>query len=79
MLPRVLTRCLKLVKLMIKQVLSKQSAKAACLDAKSFYLNTPMDEPEHVRILNSFVVNRSGAFLKKRVSVGNVCAAKCAQ
>ena len=41
---------LELVKLMINSVLSKRGAKAVCYDIKNFYLDTPMDEPEYVRI-----------------------------
>ena len=41
---------LELVKLMINSVLSKRGAKAVCFDIKNFYLDTPMDEPEYVRI-----------------------------
>jgi hypothetical protein len=44
------TGCLELVKLMINSVLSKRGAKAVCFDIKNFYLDTPMDEPEYVRI-----------------------------
>ena len=35
---------------MINSVLLEQGAKAACIDTKHFYLDTPMDEPEYVQI-----------------------------
>ena len=41
---------LELVKLMINSVLSRRGAKAACFDIKNLYLDTPMDEPEYMRI-----------------------------
>lgn len=44
------TGSLDLVKLMINSVLSRPGAKFACFDVKNFYLDTPMDRPEYVRI-----------------------------
>ncbi len=44
------TGSLELVKLMINSVLSRPGAKFACFDVKNFYLDTPMDRPEYVRI-----------------------------
>ena len=41
---------LELVKIRINSVLSKQGMKVACFDIKNFYLDTPTDEPEYVRI-----------------------------
>ena len=44
------TGSLELVKLMINSVLSRKGAKFCIFDAKNFYLDTPMDRPEYVRI-----------------------------
>ena len=44
------TASLDLVKLIINSVLSRRNAKFACFDIKPFYLVTPMDRPEYVRI-----------------------------
>ena len=44
------TADLTLFKLMINSVLSRPGAKFACFDAANFYLQTPMDRPEYVRI-----------------------------
>ena len=44
------TADLTLIKLMINSVLSRPGARFACFDAANFYLQTPMDRPEYVRI-----------------------------
>lgn len=44
------TGSLDLVKLMINSVLSRTGARMACFDVKNFYLDTPMERPEYVRI-----------------------------
>ena len=44
------TASIDLVKLTINSVLSRRNAKFACFDIKNFYLMTPMDHPECVRI-----------------------------
>jgi len=45
------TGSLELVKLMINSVLSRENARFAAFDVKNFYLDTPMKEPEYVRVL----------------------------
>jgi hypothetical protein len=37
-------------KILVNSVLSTPNAKMCCADVKNFYLNTPMDEPEFMRI-----------------------------
>ena len=44
------TGSLELVKLMINSVLSQQNARFAAFDIKNFYLDTPMENPEYVRV-----------------------------
>ena len=44
------TASLELVKLIINSVLSCHGAKFACFDVKKFYLETPMDRSEFVKI-----------------------------
>ena len=44
------TGSLELVKLMVNSVLSRPGAKFACFDVKNFYLDTPLDRPEYVKI-----------------------------
>ena len=44
------TRSLELVKLLLNSVLSTKDAKFACFDISNFYLGTPLDRPEYVRI-----------------------------
>jgi hypothetical protein len=44
------TGSLELVKLQLNSVLSTDDARFACYDLKNFYLGTPMDRPEYVRI-----------------------------
>ena len=44
------TGSVELVKMMIKSVLSRQNAKFAAFDVKNFYLDTPMGNPEYVRV-----------------------------
>ena len=44
------TGSLNLVKLMINSVLSCLNERFVCFDAKNFYLQTPMDRSEYVRI-----------------------------
>ena len=41
---------LELFKLMINIVLSRAGAKYVCFDTENFYLSTPLDRPEYVRI-----------------------------
>ena len=44
------TGSLELVKLVLNSVLSTRDGKFACFDLKNFYLGTPLDRPEYVRI-----------------------------
>jgi len=44
------TASLELIKLMINSVISRKGARFACIDIKNFYLDTPMEDPEYVRI-----------------------------
>ena len=44
------TGSLELVKMIINSVLSRHNARFICFDAAKFYLQTPMYNPEHVRI-----------------------------
>jgi hypothetical protein len=44
------TGSLELVKLMLNDVLSTPQARSACYDISNFYLGTPLDRPEFVRI-----------------------------
>ena len=44
------TGSLETVKLVINSVLSRPNAKFACYDISNFYLGTPLDRPEYVRI-----------------------------
>ena len=44
------TGSLEVVKLLINSVTSRPGAKFACFDIKNFYLGTPLDRPEYVRI-----------------------------
>jgi hypothetical protein len=44
------TASLELVKLMLNSVVSRRGAKFACFDVSNFYLGTPLDRPEYVRI-----------------------------
>ena len=44
------TAGLDIVKLIINSVLSRGNAKFSCFDIANFYLMTPMDRPEYVRI-----------------------------
>ena len=44
------TAGLDLVKLIINSVLSRRNAKFACFDIANFYLMTPLDRPEYMRI-----------------------------
>ena len=44
------TGSLNLVKLMINSVMSCRNLRFVLFDAKNFYLQTPMDRPEYVRI-----------------------------
>ena len=44
------TGSLELVKLTINSVLSTTDARFACFDISNFYLGTPLDRPEYVRI-----------------------------
>ena len=44
------TGSLELVKMMINSVLSRRNAKLAAFDVKNFYLDTPMGNPEYVRV-----------------------------
>jgi len=44
------TASLDLVKLMLNSVLSRRGAKFACFDVSNFYLGTPLDRPEYVKI-----------------------------
>ena len=44
------TASLELFKLMINSTLSRKGAKFACFDIENFYLGTPLDRPEYVKI-----------------------------
>ena len=44
------TASLDLVKLLLNGVLSRQGAKFATFDIRNYYLQTPLDRPEYVRI-----------------------------
>ena len=44
------TGSLELVNLMINSVLSRPNARFAAFDIKNFYLDTPMENPEYVRV-----------------------------
>jgi hypothetical protein len=44
------TGSIELVKLLINSVLSQRNARLATMDLKNFYLNTPLNQPEYVRI-----------------------------
>ncbi len=44
------TGSIELVKLLINSVLSHQNARLATMNLKHFYLNTPLEHPEYVRI-----------------------------
>ena len=44
------TGSLELVKMMINSVLSRRNEKFAAIDLKNFFLNTPMGNPEYVRV-----------------------------
>jgi hypothetical protein len=44
------TASLELIKLMLNSVISRKGARFACIDIKKFYLDTPMEDPEYVRI-----------------------------
>ena len=44
------TGSLELTKLLINSVISMPNARFACFDIKNFYLGTPLDQPEYVRI-----------------------------
>ena len=35
---------------MLNSVVSRENARFACFDVKNFYLNTPLDRPEYVRV-----------------------------
>ena len=41
---------LELVKLIINSVLSRQNARFSAFDIKNFYLDTPIENPEYVRV-----------------------------
>ena len=44
------TGSLELAKLVINSVLSRKGAKFACFDIENFYLGTPLDRPEYVKM-----------------------------
>ncbi len=44
------TALLELVKLFLNSVLSRKGARYSTIDIKNFYMDTPMPEPEYVRI-----------------------------
>ena len=44
------TASLELFKLILNSVLSCKGARFACFDISNFYLGTPMDRPEYVKI-----------------------------
>ena len=51
------TGSLELVKLQLNSVLSTPDAMFACFDLENFYLGTPLDRPEYVRIQYSIIPN----------------------
>ena len=53
------TGFLDLVKMIINGVLSRRNARFVCFDAAKFYLQTPMANPEYVRIKLSAIPKRS--------------------
>ncbi len=44
------TASLELVKLLLNSVISRKGARFSTIDLKNFYLDTPMPDPEYVRI-----------------------------
>jgi hypothetical protein len=44
------TGSVELVKTLLNSVISRPGARFTCFDLKNFYLGTPLDRPEHVRI-----------------------------
>ncbi len=44
------TASLELVKILLNSVLSRKGARFSCIDLKNFYLDTPMQDPEYVRV-----------------------------
>ena len=44
------TASLELFKLVLNSVLSRKGARFACFDISNFYLGTPLDRPEYVKI-----------------------------
>ena len=44
------TGSLELIKLMINSVLPQQNARFSAFDIKNFYLGTPMEKPEYVKV-----------------------------
>jgi hypothetical protein len=44
------TASLELIKLMLNSVISRKGAQFACIVIKNFYVDTPMEDPEYVRI-----------------------------
>ena len=44
------TASLELFKLILNSVLSRRGAKFACFDISNFYMGTPLDRPEYVKI-----------------------------
>jgi hypothetical protein len=44
------TGLIELIKLLVNSVLSQRNARLATMDLKNFYLNTPLDRPEYIRI-----------------------------
>ncbi len=44
------TALLELIKLMLNSVISRKGPWFACIDMKNLYLDTPMEDPEYVRI-----------------------------
>jgi hypothetical protein len=49
---------LELVKLLLNSVLSRKSARFSTTDIKNFYLDTPMPDPEYVRIKISDILDK---------------------
>ena len=44
------TASLELIKILLNSMLSRKGARFSTMDLKNFYLDTPMEDPEYVRI-----------------------------
>ncbi len=68
------TASLELIKLMLNNVISRKGPRFACIDIKKYYLDTPMEDPEYVRIKKSQTFQKSlfwsTGFLGRMKSMG---------